>query len=66
MPDLVCSVYYDSFASTVTAINPRYKKQLFTHAVQYSTTGSLKGQCHEFFYSGFFHQTSSPSPDRHA
>jgi hypothetical protein len=26
----------------------------------------LKGQCHEIFYSGFFHQTSLPSLFRHA
>ncbi len=27
---------------------------------------SLKGQCHEIFYPGFFHETTSPSHDRHA
>jgi hypothetical protein len=25
----------------------------------------LKGQCQEIFYSGFFYQTTSPSPVRH-
>jgi hypothetical protein len=27
-------------------------------------TNSLKGQCHEIFNSGFFHQTTSPCPVR--